>query len=66
MQNTSIARILAFNTERNYPLSETIKENLFVWDKNVVLFPKKIDGKFIALHRLFPSIQIFSFEKKAT
>lgn len=41
-----------------------MKENLYVWDKNVVLFPKKINGKFVALHRLFPSIQIFSFEKK--
>jgi predicted GH43/DUF377 family glycosyl hydrolase len=64
LQNPSIARILAFNTERNYPLSETIKDNLFVWDKNVVLFPKKINGKFVALHRLFPSIQIVSFDKK--
>ncbi|MXO06668.1 pesticidal protein Cry7Aa [Flavobacterium sp. HBTb2-11-1] len=65
LQNPSIAKILAFNTERNYPLTETIKENLFVWDKNVVLFPKKFNGKFVALHRLFPSIQIFSFEKKS-
>ncbi|MBS7256556.1 glycoside hydrolase family 130 protein [Flavobacterium branchiicola] len=64
LQNSSIAKIIAFNTERNYPLTETIKENLYVWDKNVVLFPKKINGKFIALHRLFPSIQIVSFEKK--
>lgn len=64
LQNPSIARILAFNVERSYPLTETIKENLFVWDKNVVLFPKKINGKFVGLHRLFPSIQIFSFEKK--
>lgn len=64
LQNPSIASILAFNTARNYPLSETIKENLLVWDKNVVLFPKKINGKFVALHRLFPSIQIVSFEKK--
>ena len=64
LQNPSVASILAFNTARNYPLSETIKENLLVWDKNVVLFPKKINGKFVALHRLFPSIQIVSFEKK--
>nr|WP_294923279.1 pesticidal protein Cry7Aa [uncultured Flavobacterium sp.] len=64
LQNSSVAKILAFNVARNYPLTETIKENLFVWDKNVVLFPKKIDGKFVALHRLFPSIQIFTFEKK--
>lgn len=64
LQNSSIAKILAFNVHRNYPLTETIKDNLYVWDKNVVLFPKKFNGKFVALHRLFPSIQIFSFEKK--
>lgn len=64
LQNPSIAKILAFNVARNYPLTETIKDNLYVWDKNVVLFPKKINGKFVGLHRLFPSIQIFSFEKK--
>lgn len=64
LHNPGIARILSFNVERNYPLAETLKENLFVWDKNVVLFPKKINGKFVGLHRLFPSIQIFSFEKK--
>lgn len=64
LQDPSIAKILAFNVHRNYPLTETIKENLYVWDKNVVMFPKKINGKFVALHRLFPSIQIFSFEKK--
>lgn len=64
LQNPSVAKILAFNMERNYPLTETMKEKLFVWDKNVVLFPKKINGKFVGLHRLFPSIQIFTFEKK--
>lgn len=64
LQNSSIAKILAFNVHRNYPLAETIKDNLYVWDKNVVLFPKKFNGKFVGLHRLFPSIQIFSFEKK--
>ncbi|MBP4138671.1 glycoside hydrolase family 130 protein [Flavobacterium geliluteum] len=63
LQNPSVAKIFAFNMERNYPLTETIKDNLFIWDKNVVLFPKKINGKFVALHRLFPSIQLFTFEK---
>lgn len=65
LQNPKIAKILAFNVERNYPLTETMKEHLFVWDKNVVLFPKKINGKFVALHRLFPSIQIVTFDKKS-
>jgi predicted GH43/DUF377 family glycosyl hydrolase len=28
----------------------------FVWDKNVLFFPKKIDGKFYFMHRIKPDI----------
>lgn len=31
-------------------------------DKDVVLFPRKIKGKFIMLHRIWPGIQIVKFE----
>lgn len=34
--------------------------NNIIWDKNVIFFPKKIDGKFIFLHRIKPGIQIVS------
>lgn len=30
----------------------------FIWDKNLVIFPRKIDGKFCFLHRIKPDIQI--------
>lgn len=33
----------------------------FIWDKNVILFPRKIDGKFYMLHRIKPDIQIVAF-----
>lgn len=29
-----------------------------VWDKNLIFFPRKIDGKFCFLHRIKPDIQI--------
>jgi len=32
--------------------------NVFLWDKNLVFFPRKIDGKFYFLHRIKPDIQI--------
>jgi predicted GH43/DUF377 family glycosyl hydrolase len=32
-------------------------------DKDIVLFPKKINGKFWMLHRIWPGIQIVQFEK---
>jgi predicted GH43/DUF377 family glycosyl hydrolase len=31
---------------------------VFLWDKNLVLFPRKIDNKFCFLHRIRPNIQI--------
>jgi predicted GH43/DUF377 family glycosyl hydrolase len=36
-------------------------KSLFIRDKEIVLFPKKINGKFVMLHHLFPSIQIVYF-----
>jgi predicted GH43/DUF377 family glycosyl hydrolase len=39
-----------------------MKAELFVWDKNLVFFPRKIHGKFAFLHRLFPTIQIVYYE----
>lgn len=34
----------------------------FLRDKDVLLFPKKINGKFAMLHRIWPGIQIVYFE----
>ena len=31
---------------------------IFLWDKNLMFFPKKIDNKFYFLHRIKPNIQI--------
>jgi len=32
-----------------------------LWDKDAVLFPEKIGGKFVMLHRFMPDIQIIKF-----
>lgn len=50
---------------KNFLLTEKIKENLCVRDKNVAFFSKKFNGNLIALQRLFPSNPIVYFEKKA-
>ncbi|MDA3613521.1 glycoside hydrolase family 130 protein [Polluticaenibacter yanchengensis] len=34
---------------------------VFVWDKNLMFFPRKIRGKFYVLHRIKPDIQIVVF-----
>jgi beta-1,2-mannobiose phosphorylase / 1,2-beta-oligomannan phosphorylase len=33
---------------------------VFIWDKNVIFFPRKIKGKFFFLHRIKPDIQFVS------
>jgi predicted GH43/DUF377 family glycosyl hydrolase len=44
-------------SERNLP-DELLTEDVFMWDKNLILFPRKINGKFCFLHRIKPDIQI--------
>lgn len=33
-------------------------KKLLIWDKNVIFFPRKINGKFFFIHRIRPEIQI--------
>jgi predicted GH43/DUF377 family glycosyl hydrolase len=37
--------------------------NHLIWDKDVAFFPKKINGKFAFLHRIYPDIQIAFFNE---
>lgn len=37
-------------------------EDVLIWEKDAVLFPKKIAGKFALLHRVLPGIQMVLFE----
>ncbi len=37
--------------------------NNLIWDKNVIFFPRRIDGKLFFLHRIKPGIQIASVEE---
>ncbi len=50
-----------------YAYYQRIYEKVFgndvlIWDKDACLFPKKINGKYALLHRIFPNIQISYFE----
>lgn len=36
-------------------------DNVFLWEKDAILFPKKFNGKFALLHRVLPGIQIVFF-----
>ncbi|SDD88825.1 Predicted glycosyl hydrolase, GH43/DUF377 family [Pricia antarctica] len=38
------------------------EEHRFLRDKDIVFFPRKINGKFVMLHRIWPGIQMVQFE----
>jgi predicted GH43/DUF377 family glycosyl hydrolase len=38
------------------------EKKILLWDKNVVFFPRRIEGKLVFLHRIRPGIQLVSVE----
>ncbi|TRX31900.1 pesticidal protein Cry7Aa [Flavobacterium sp. ZT3R18] len=47
-----------YNNHQGVIQKQEPKKKVLLWDKNIILFPRKIDGKFIFLHRIKPDIQI--------
>ena len=45
-----------------YKKSDPDKKTI-LWDKNVIFFPRKINGNFVFLHRIRPGIQIVSVKE---
>lgn len=50
------AKYLRFNEYEKSHLKQDRK--IFLWDKNLIFFPRKINGKFCFLHRIKPDMQI--------
>lgn len=46
---------------KEHGLGEALASELLVWDKNLMFFPRKFNGKFALLHRLHPGIQLVYF-----
>ena len=46
-------------------MNETPAHKIFMWDKNVIFFPRRIDGNLVFLHRIKPDIQIVSVKNLA-
>jgi len=44
---------------------DIVGKDVILWDKDALLFPKKINGKFALIHRILPDIQIIYFKKFA-
>lgn len=47
---------------KEHGLIANLTETLLLWDKNLMFFPRKINGKFALLHRIFPGIQLVMFD----
>ncbi|SEL16309.1 glycoside hydrolase family 130 protein [Parapedobacter koreensis] len=56
-----------FREHQDYAIRGLMRPNLRMWDKNIVFFPDRINGKLAFLHRIRPGIQIvFADEVPAT
>ena len=47
---------------KEHGLGEELADKLMLWDKNLMFFPRKINGKFALLHRIHPGIQLVYFD----
>jgi len=51
-----------YNMFKEHGLGTELSRKLYVWDKNLMFFPRKINGQFALLHRIHPGIQIVLFK----
>jgi beta-1,2-mannobiose phosphorylase / 1,2-beta-oligomannan phosphorylase len=51
-----------YRNHKFYYLEEDNTKKILLWDKNVIFFPRRINGKLCFLHRIRPGIQIVEIE----
>ncbi len=56
-------KYMRYNAHEN--ILEKEGKKVFIWDKNIVFFPRRIHGKLTFLHRVKPDIQIVAVENIA-
>lgn len=49
-----------YHNHKFYYQESDPEKKIMLWDKNVIFFPRKINGKLVFLHRIRPGIQIVS------
>jgi predicted GH43/DUF377 family glycosyl hydrolase len=47
-----------YRNQNFYSLRDDPEKKMMLWDKNVVFFPRKINGELVFFHRIRPGIQI--------
>ncbi|MCX6320538.1 MAG: pesticidal protein Cry7Aa [Bacteroidia bacterium] len=49
-----------YRNQKFYSQRADPEKKMMLWDKNVIFFPRRINGKLVFLHRIRPGIQIVS------
>jgi predicted GH43/DUF377 family glycosyl hydrolase len=55
-KDTINEKYLRYNNNKGIPYNKGVK--ILIWDKNVIFFPRRINGKLYFLHRIKPDVQI--------
>lgn len=58
LESTERVNKIYYRNYKFYFQEENIKKKILLWDKNVIFFPRRINGKLYFLHRIRPGIQI--------
>ena len=53
-----------YHNHKFYYQENDPERKIMLWDKDVILFPRRINGKLVFLHRIRPGIQIVSIENR--
>lgn len=59
-ENDGDINIKYYRNHKFYYQEADPEKKMMLWDKNLIFFPRKIDGKFVFLHRIRPGIQLVS------
>ncbi len=59
-ENDGDINIKYYRNHKFYYQEADPEKKMMLWDKNLIFFPRKIDGKFVFLHRIRPGIQVVS------
>lgn len=57
-ENTASSQYFRYNKSGGMPRQE--EKKILLWDKDFILFPRKIKGRFCLMHRIKPDIQIIA------
>lgn len=49
---------------KEHGLGDELARKLYIWDKDVMFFPRKINGRFALIHRIYPGIQVVYFNDR--